>query len=61
MESIVIITADDPNSDHYPIQISMTSEFIQRWLPLMMTSLSVMKGVDGIAEMARLLAWVSCA
>jgi hypothetical protein len=53
----IVLAADDPNSLRYPIQISRPSEFIQSWLPTMATSLSVMKGVNGVTGVARLLGY----
>ena len=53
----ILLAAGDKGSDRYPIQISMPSEFIQSWLPLIMTSLSVLKGANSIAGIARLLGY----
>lgn len=53
----IVLAADDKNSHRYPIQISTPSKFIQTWLPLMATTLSVMKGANGISGIARLLGY----
>ena len=53
----IILAADDPNSNRYPIRVSESGEFIRRWLPLVTTSLSLLRGVNDFAGIARLVGY----
>ena len=51
----IILPVDDPNSDRYPIKISEPNKFLQKCYPVVSYSLSLLKGVNNIGVIARLL------
>jgi hypothetical protein len=51
----IILPVDDPSSDVYPIKISQPNKFLQKWYPVVSYSLSLLKGVNDIGVIARLL------
>jgi hypothetical protein len=51
----IILPVDDPSSDRYPIKISEPNKFLQKCYPVVSYSLSLLKGVNDIGVIARLL------
>ena len=53
----IVLPVDDPNTNLYPIKITKPNEFIQKCYPVLTYALSLLKGVNDIGAIARLMGY----